>query len=261
MSVAVSTDGGDLVYPVIVELEDDFAELVSEVLTVIKSLDKAALEKLCFYLGSLLRPKNPPSSPLPDVPESADKLVDFLRMRWDELNIRVMRSVVGHLKVETLAKQMKDYEEKLSKEIISFLSECKKRKVAYKKDACHSSVAITIDGTPDEVSLARILQLQDFFVMKLGLREALFKGFKTGSTILFFSIPEDFVWCLPTCLHPSNLPQLEEWKVVSLSVEEAFTVDIVESRVFDVVNMVSCVCVCVCVCVYVCVCVCVCVSE
>ena len=122
-----------------------------------------------------------------------------------------------------------------------------------KKIPSHSSLAVKIALTPSELLLSRIFQLKEFFVRIFHVPEVFFEGFSTGSTVLYFSIPDDSVWCLPACLHPSNLPQLEEWKVVSLSVEGKFTIDLVEKRIVDVLDEVSCVCVCV-VCTHTCLC-------
>ena len=249
LNTATTHQNGDIFYPVISDLEDDFSELATNVLERIKSLGRKKLAKLCTYLANHLKPKVPLSSPPPHVPEEYDKLKSFLISRWDPLKIWVLQGVVKHLKSGELSQQLQAYEKAMKEKIPTFLDKCKTKKIQYKRLPHHSSMAVTIDCTPSEVSLSRILELSEFFVSRLGLDEEQFEGFSFGCTVLYFSIPEDSVWCLPACLHPSNLPQLEEWKVVSLSVEGKFTIDLVEKRIVDVLDKVSCVCMCVCVCV------------
>ena len=215
------------------------------------------------FLAIFLKPKVPSDAEPPDIPKDKEKLKKFLISKWDILNFRVLKKVIRQLEKhkctseQLLTKQLEVYESKLTKEVPIFLEECKIKKISVKKIPCHSTLAVKIALTPNELWLSRIFQLKEFFVRVFHIPEALFKGFSTGCTILYFSIPKDSVWCLPACLHPSNLPQLEEWKVVSLSVEGKFTIDLVEKRIVDVLEEVSCVCVRVCVraCVRVCLCV------
>ena len=211
------------------------------------------------FLAIFLKPKVPPDAEPPDIPKDKEKLKKFLISKWDMLNIRVLKKVIRQLEKnkpignQLLTKQMEVYEDKLTKEVPVFLEKCKIKRVPVKKIPSHSSLAVKIALTPSELLLSRIFQLKEFFVRIFHVPEVFFEGFSTGSTVLYFSIPDDSVWCLPACLHPSNLPQLEEWKVVSLSVEGKFTIDLVEKRIVDVLDEVSCVCVCV-VCTHTCLC-------
>ena len=162
-------------YPVISQLEDDFAELSSAVLAHIKSLEEGKLGNLRSFLATFLKPKHSPSASPPSIPKSLDDLECFLIHKWDELQIRVMSGVVNHLQVESLSTQMEAYKQKLAKEIIAFLS-CDKRIATYKQIDGHLLVAATIDCNPEAISLKRILELKDYFIYKLGLGEALFPG-------------------------------------------------------------------------------------
>ena len=186
ISTAKSEPGDlSLFYPVISDLEDDFSDLATKVLELIKSLEASKLEELCTFLANFLKP---PSSPPPDVPKEYGKLESFLISRWDPLQIDVLQEIVGYLKTPDLTEQLNKYEKLLKKEIPSFLSECKTKKVPYNR--LNHYISVTIDCTPSEISLRRILEVKEFLVRQLGLKEALFEGFCVGSITLFFSIPE-----------------------------------------------------------------------
>ena len=159
-------------------------------LELIKTLEASKLAKLRTFLANLLKPKVPPSSPPPYVPEKYEELKSFLISRWDPLQIDVLQEIVGYLEMPDLSKQLKKYEKLLKKEIPSFLSECRIKQVPYKRLPHLSLLAVTMNSTPSELSLSRILELKEFFVRKLGLGEALFQGFSLGSITLYFSIPK-----------------------------------------------------------------------
>ena len=199
------SEPGDLLlfYPVISDLEDDFSDLATEVLELIKTLEASNLKRLCTNLANFL--KVPPSSPPLHVPEEYDTLKSFLISRWDPLQIQFLQEVVRYLETPDLSKQLKKYEELLKKEITAFLSECKIKQVPYKRLAHLSLLAVTIDCTPSELSLSRILELKEFLVRELGLGEAQFLGFSVGSVILYFSIPNYCVYPdLLSCRPPSH---------------------------------------------------------
>ena len=141
----------------------------------IESLEASELAKLCKFLANLLKPKFPPSSPPPYVPKEYDDLEHFLISKWDPLQIWVLQGIVKkYLKIDSLSEQLRAYEKILKEEIPAFLSECKTKKVPYKRLRRYS----TVDCTPSEVSLSRILELKEFFVRQLGIREEFFEGFR-----------------------------------------------------------------------------------
>ena len=177
LGTATASQNRDIFYPVISDLEGDFFDLATEVLELIKSLDTGKLTRLRRFIANFLKPKVPQSSPPPHVPEEYDKLKSFLISRWDPLQIRVLQGVVRHLKSDELSQQLKAYEEVMGEKIQAFLVKCKTKKVPYKRLPRHTSLAVTIDCTPSEVSLSRILELKEFFVSKLGLDEVRFEGF------------------------------------------------------------------------------------
>ena len=147
----------------------------------------------------------------------ADELMNTLQKCWDYLNFEFAQLVVQYLGDEQLQKKMTIYEENVPLKVRKTIEECKQRAVQSKPPPNYVSMSVTVQVDPHSYSLHHVLRMKNFLVHKIGIDEALFRGWSEGSITLHFHINVDDVEAAQIGLK-AHLKELQDLQVTRLEV-------------------------------------------
>ena len=226
----------NMCWPEFPALQDEFSTLVSKLSLTLQTLEQLQFDSLLVYLRERLRPMVDgcfPTEGSPKLPNgpTPSELVQHLQdcHYWDYLNTDLLEGIIRHVSGEGshLASLMAEYKESFRTKVTHTLEECKIKNVKPEPPPHYTTIAVEIDAgeNPLGFHLYQILQLRDLLVQKFGVSGTLFRGFTTGSIVLYFFIPEEAVYSLCPKLE-ANCAALEELHVTTLVVFGHFSVDV-----------------------------------
>ena len=176
---------GDIFAPIILDLEDDLDKFMTKTFrSKLLSADPGCISELYALMRRKYR--NILHTKQASVPNTADGLYEFIEEKSTPYEILLVHHAVEVLEDEDLKKNLQEYESKLAKHLQNMLVSCKRRRVTLplRKGCTHMAVVIS----EEQVLLAVVLELKEYFSKYLQLEETLFEGFEEGCTVLFFSI-------------------------------------------------------------------------
>ena len=233
---------GDISLPENPDLEDKFDKfMIKKFLPRLSSADPGKITQLRAMMRIKYRKivHGVRPVPLPPVPNTADGLFDFIEEKSTIYEIFLVYHAVEVLEDEDLKKDLQEYESKLAEHLKEMLMSCERRKVTLplRKDHTHMAVVIS----KEQVLLALVLEMKEYFSKYLQLEETLFEGFEEGCTILFFSILRaDAVLLSPKVLsHLSELKRM--FGMTHLIVFGYFACDLEKATIELVVSVNVCV--------------------
>ena len=128
-----------------------------------------------------------------------------------------------------------EYESVLSTQLMEKLTSCAGRNISLPKYDNHTHMAIAV--SKEQVLIALIIHLKEYFSAYLDLKEALFEGFQEGCTVLYFAITStDAVLLAPRVL--SHLAELKRrFSVTHVIVFGHFVADVERGTIEPLVRM------------------------
>ena len=167
--------------------------------------------------------------PLPDIPDSSEGLYHFIDSKSTPYEIFLVLHTLEELGNVQLRLDLEVYTSKLATHLSCTLLSFQHNKVHLPSNRDHTSLAVIL--TDEQVLLAVVLHLKEYFRTYLGLEEALFTGFADGCTTLFYSILRaDAVFLGPKIV--SHLAELQlKFGVTHVIVFEFFACDVKEQKI------------------------------
>ena len=225
---------GELKLPRNAELEEKYRSMMGLLNTALTSADDHILQRIHVEIAIDYKYKvvsGVVCGRSPDVPKSGPELYEFIDGISSVYDIFLIDVAVEILKNKKLTKKFNVYRKSLRDCLKTKLKSCKKRNVSLpplRRD--YVSVAVAIDE--DQVLLALVIQLREYFVKTIRLQECLLEGFQEGCVIFYFAITAvDAVLVAPKIL--SHLGELKtRFSVTHVVVFGHFAVN-VESGTFD----------------------------
>lgn len=162
-------------FPIIDEVSDRFSLLVSKIGKAIRGLDPDHLQDLKTCIEEKMKAKGIPLS----LPSDANEVFGTLCNYWGFLNFE--------LENEKLQNEMAAYEKLVQSKVETTLKECKNSNVMPEHPPHFETVSIRADVDPLSYSLYHILEMKDFLLHRVQLKQAFFAGWSVGSIILHFS--------------------------------------------------------------------------
>ena len=230
---------GSLYLPENPQLEDEFDAVMGQLYAAMSVIDPQMMMQLYgilrlkyrrFFHG--VRPVS-----LPYIPVTATGLCDFIAEKSTPYEVLLVHHAVEVLNDERLKTALVSYESTLSQHMISTLESYKKKRVTLPLCADHTHMAVVI--SKEQVLLALVLHLKEYFAKYLQLEETLFEGFEEGCIVLFFSILKEDA----ALLAPKVLPHLAElnkvFNITHLIVFEYFVCNLDKATIetFDNVSI------------------------
>ena len=179
---------GELLLPSNPDLEDELDNVLGNLRVNLSSADPGVISRLHGMVRRKYRRyiHGVRPAPLPPVPDTTSELCDFIEEKSTIYEILLVHHAVEVLEDEDLKKDLQEYESKLAEHLKEMLTSCKRRRVTLPLRKGHTYMAIVI--SKEQVLLALVLKMKEYFSKYLQLEETLFEGFEEGCTVLFFSI-------------------------------------------------------------------------
>ena len=179
---------GELHLPSNPDLENDLDNVLGNLCVNLSSADSRVISKLQAIVQMKYRRyiHGVRPVPLPPVPNTANGLYEFIAEKSTPYEILLVHHAVEVLENEDLKKDLLEYELKLAEHLKEMLTSCKRRRVTLPLRKDHTHMAIVI--SKEQVLLALVLKMKEYFSKYLQLEETLFEGFEEGCIVLFFSI-------------------------------------------------------------------------
>ena len=202
---------GEVSVPHNPKLEDSYDNIMATFYAILHSADpdSGAIARLQSVLQERYDGKDNQGGrqiPLPKVPKTANDLFEFIFAKSTPYEILLMHPAVEAVGHQELTRELREYESKMIKFLQKSSISCKKRQVPLPLYKNHTHMAVVT--SKEQVLLAVVLEMKEYFSKYLQLEETLFEGFDEGCTVLFFSILRVDV----ALLSPKVLSHLSELK-------------------------------------------------
>ena len=239
---------GELHLPSNPDLEDELDEIMGTLRGQLSSVDPSTFSRLHAMVRRKYRRyiHGVRPAPLPNIPDTPEGLYEFISEKSTLYEILLVHHTVEVLGHKNLEEDLHEYELKLAKYLRDTLLSCKRRRVTLPLCKNYTHMAVVI--SKEQVLLALVLEMKEYFFKYLQLEETLFEGFEEGCTVLFFSIPRVDA----ALLSPKVLSHLSELKrmfgMTHLIVFGYFACDLEKATIELVVSVLFfllCMCVCV----------------
>ena len=179
---------GELFLPSNPDLEDKLDNILGNLSVNLSSADTRVISKLQAIVQMKYRRyiHGVRPVPLPPVPNTVNGLYEFIAEKSTPYEIFLVHHAVEVLEDKDLKKDLRKYEMKLAEYLKEILTSCKRKRVTLPLHKDHTHMAVVI--SEEQVLLALVLKMKEYFSKYLQLEDTLFEGFEEGCTVLFFSI-------------------------------------------------------------------------
>lgn len=213
-------------------------------------LDHKDLQTLVAFLREWLKPMIdgwfPSTDPavLPNF-TTASSLMEYLQngQYWNYLNPELIEDIIEHIYEnkppishadKPLQTLMKKYKETVCSKVTHIMEECKEKEVTPTPPNNRATMAVKMrvcEGVKNEgVFIYRMFELKEALVNIFGVRGALFEGWRKGSIVLYFSLPEEAVYSLYSKLK-SGYATLQHLDVMTVVVFDHYSVDVCSQQI------------------------------
>ena len=223
----VRTDKVYINEPQMPDLEDHLRKMNHELCAYILQLQPekkyTALKIYCEeYIGSLKR-SNPFEHHRYPLPDDRQEMWWEIREFWNQLDVRFpAKIIIDVIKDHELSILLEEHHILIAKFSGNTLEQFHKESIGLSDDP-----HLTVKVKDDNPTMKMILDLQDYLV-KLGVKESLFKGFTHGCVVLYFLISPASAKQLPSTLS-TYLPELDSMGILTIAVPGQWEVDIATS--------------------------------
>ena len=186
---------------------------------------KLSLEE---YIGSLKR-SNPFENLRYPLPNDRQEMWREIRGFWNQLDVRFPATIIDLIEDHQLSILLKEHHNLIAKFSRNTLEQFHNERIDLSDDP-HLTVKVK-----DNPTLKMILDLQDYLV-ELGVKESLFKGFTHGCVVLYFLISPASAQQLPFTLSP-HFQKLDSMGILTVAVPGQWEVDVTTRKI--TMNMVK----------------------
>ena len=224
------------------DLNDAFITLVREVKKVGANLDPEDLRTICIEL------LNGVSSTKRNVQEDIDALqkcdgefIRYLQPYWDSLECNLLHRLIRQLKKPELIGDWEKYRTQVKESCTATLEECR-RSLPQGRDPPPNQISVGFQTIqlPNDVTVQKMLDLKDFLIKRMGLKETDFAGFTNSAVTLFFTVSRSRLpFLVRMCaLHRRSL---QDFSITVVFVPGEFLYDVITDQEFPYPEV--CVCV------------------
>ena len=156
------------------------------------------------------------------LPNDREKMWWEIRHFWNQLDVRFPADIItDFIEDRKLSILLKEHQDLIAKFSGNTLEQFHKKNIGLSDDP-HLTVKVK-----DNPTMKMILTLQDYLV-ELGVKESLFKGFTHGCVVLYFLISPASAQQLPSILS-THFPELDSMGILTIAVPGQWEVDITTS--------------------------------
>ena len=230
-------NGEDISLPDDPELVGKYDSVMSELKVHLSVADPTTLMRIHVLFCNVYRRLQFGIKPvdMPHVPENGPELYKFLEDKFTPYELFLLHDAFKEMDNARLRTKFTEYESVLSTQLMEKLTSCAARKLSLPKYDNHTHMAIAV--SKEQVLIALIIHLKEYFSAYLDLKEALFEGFQEGCTVLYFAITTtDAVLLAPRVL--SHLAELKRrFSVTHVIVFGHFVADVGRGTIEPLVRM------------------------
>ena len=224
----VRTDRVYINEPQMPDLEDHLRKMNHELCAYILQLqpeEKYTTLKLSCeeYIGSLKR-SNPFEYHRYPLPNDRQEMWREIRGFWNQLDVRFPATIIDLIKDRQLSILLEEHHSLIANFSGNTLEQFHKKSIGLSDDP-----HLTVKVKDDNPTMKMILDLQDYLV-KLGVKESLFKGFTHGSVVLYFLISPASAQQLPSTLS-TYFPELDSMGILTIAVPGQWEADITTRKI------------------------------
>ena len=166
-----------------------------------------------------------------DTPECQnDEAIDIIQRFVDPLDCRLLYQIVSALKDEQLTKAWDEYCQRSKEACRTTLEQCRKLAIRpHRLSPSGITLGMQTKISPPDITIQKIVQLKEFLVSKVGLKESVFQGFASSAVALFFTV--DRKW-LPLLIRLLSRHQkaLVDFSITTVFVPGEFFYDVAKDQ-------------------------------
>jgi uncharacterized small protein (DUF1192 family) len=224
-------NGNDICLPSNPELEGKYDNVMADLRRHLSSAKPESLQHIHTQFCNVyqrmefgIRPAD-----ISDVPETGPGLYKFVATKFTPYELFLLHDAFMEMENADLQAKFKEYESVLSSHLTEKMTSCALRKVSLPMGGNHTHMAIAV--SKEQVLIALVIHLREYFYYYLSLQDLIFQGFQEGCMIVYFSITlHDAAFLAPKIL--SHLAELKSrFNVTHVIVFGHFTADVDGCRV------------------------------
>ena len=172
---------------------------------------------------------------MPDIPTDSKELYSYIAKRSNCVSPFLIQEVVMIMCIDELSEKWKDYVREFAKCSGMPLYSGRRKKIPLIKAEDLMSMSVKFARNPEQFPISRVIALRKYFQESVALDIAIFQGYTSSSTVLYFAIPKAAVPFMPSLLL-SHAAQLKRLEVQEIVVFGYFAVDLEEAQAVALVS-------------------------
>ena len=159
-----------------------------------------------------------------------EEAIDIIQRFVDPLDCRLLYQIVSALKDEQLTKAWDEYCQRSKEACRTTLEQCRKLAIRpHRLSPSGITLGMQTKISPPDITIQKIVQLKEFLVSKVGLKESVFQGFASSAVALFFTV--DRKW-LPLLIRLLSRHQkaLVDFSITTVFVPGEFFYDVAKDQ-------------------------------